>query len=550
MRRIILTCLLLQAAALSPGGPLQRVDVRGNVFYSRAEIGRILDRGTSRQDAVRELLGTYHAAGFLDAALQASWNADSTGAAIIIHEGRRHRAGAIVINGNSYIAARYLSALLLLKPGSYFDQSLLRQDLASISRTYAEAGFPHAAVSLTGLAVSGDTVDYSYQIDEGPRVVLSAISVNGNLATSASVVLRIAGLSAGLPFSRSRLELARSRLLRSGLFIQVDAPALYATGDSGREELRLAVREDKYNTFFGALGYNQDQQRAGWLAGTVELEMRNIAGTARRMALRWERLQQYSSSLRASYQEPWLLGTAMGAALEVSHRIQDSLYTQSTGQALVTLPLSDNLTIGTGAAVERTVPGPVPTIKRSLQYSSVWTLSGDHRSPLGRPAGWRYGLRLQYGRKRYYDPAAQLTVGRAEADLEWSVPVALRQSADAALHVRLLSSGEHPVPRPDQYSLGGAATLRGYFEQQFTASQLGWASLEYRLAPAPGFSYYPFCDIGYLRDRDRGPDRLRAGYGAGFRLQTRIGRFQLDYGLGQGDRPLNGKIHLILHSDF
>ena len=76
------------------------------------------------------------------------------------------------------------------------------------------------------------------------------------------------------------------------------------------------------------------------------------------------------------------------------------------------------------------------------------------------------------------------------------------------------------------------------------------SAFEYRLAPAPGFSYYPFCDIGYLRDRDRGPDRLRAGYGAGFRLQTRIGRFQLDYGLGQGDRPLNGKIHLILHSDF
>jgi hemolysin activation/secretion protein len=164
--------------------------------------------------------------------------------------------------------------------------------------------------------------------------------------------------------------------------------------------------------------------------------------------------------------------------------------------------------------------------------------------------GWRYGLKLQYGRKRYYDPAVQLTVGRAEADLQWTAAAAARQTVDIAGHVRLLASSERPVPRADQYYLGGAATLRGYFEQQFVASQLAWASVEYRWSPAMGFECYPFCDAGYLRDRDRGPDRYKAGYGAGFRLQTRIGRFQLDYGLGQGDRPLDGKVHLLLKSDF
>ncbi|HTY09247.1 MAG TPA: POTRA domain-containing protein [Candidatus Edwardsbacteria bacterium] len=544
----MLTVLL--AAAAQAGPALTVAEVRGSVFFSRGQVRRMLEESTDTAASLQRLAAAYRGAGFLDAALRASWNSDSTAVAIDISEGPRYRAGAPVLRGNDFIAASYLTGVLQLKPGSWFDQQLLRQDLAAISLAYADAGFPHAAVSLSGIALSGDTVGYGYQISEGPRVVVSSVRFDGNAVTTAATAARLSGLRTEQQFSRLKLEQARSRLLRSGLFAEARVSGLFATDVPGREELRLAVVENKYNTFFGALGYNQGDQRPGWLTGTVELEMRNIAGTARRMAFRWERLRQYNSSLAASYQEPWLLGSALGAAVDLRHTIQDSLYTQSAAQALLTLPLGDRSTVGAGGSLERTVPGTVPGVRRSLLYGSLWTAAGDHRDYLRLMAGWRYGLRLQYGRKRYYDPDEQLTVGRAEADLEWTVKAAAQQMIDIAAHARLLATSEHPAPRADQYYLGGAATLRGYFEQQFAASQLAWAAAEYRWSPAPGFECYPFCDAGYLRDRDRGPDRIKAGYGAGFRLQTRIGRFQFDYGLGQGDRPLDGKVHLIMRSDF
>jgi outer membrane protein assembly factor BamA len=310
------------------------------------------------------------------------------------------------------------------------------------------------------------------------------------------------------------------------------------------------VTEPRYNSVFGGLGYNRNGGQPGWLAGAFDLELRNISGTARQLAFHWERSQQFSSGLRASYREPWILGSAVGATLAVRHVIQDSLYVQTGGQVLFTVPLSDQLTAGAGGSAERTVPGSQLAIRPSLQYSSLWSLQGDYRDLLRDGTGWRYRMQLSFGRKRYADPDAQLTVSRAELDARWAARLFRSQVLDLAVHGRVLASSERPAPRTDQYYLGGAGTVRGYFEQQFAASQVGWLNTEYRFIAAGGFELYPFFDCGYLRDRDRGLDRAAPGYGLGMRLGTRLGMIQIDFGLGRGDKPAEGKVHLLLRSDF
>ena len=42
----------------------------------------------------------------------------------------------------------------------------------------------------------------------------------------------------------------------------------------------------------------------------------------------------------------------------------------------------------------------------------------------------------------------------------------------------------------------------------------------------------------------------KVGYGIGLRLETRLGLFGIDYGLGEGDRLSNGKVHIRLINEF
>lgn len=548
MRIFLLGSLLIMtaAAAMAPASPA--IMLRGNLFMSRAGIIGLIgipDR-ENLPDGLQHVLDGYRIAGYLDAGARADWSEDSAGVTISISEGRRYKAGLPSFNGNAYLSGRYLAGVLALGPGSYFEQRLLAADLRRISRAYAAAGFPHARVQLSELALHGDTVCYGYDINEGPLVTLTGVRFSGNVLTTDRTARRLSGLATGGRFDANEIDRAVSRLLRSGLF--TDA-ALAGVATSGGTAV-FVVREPRYNNLSGALGYNQGARQAGWLAGSADLELRNIAGTARQFSFHWERLREFTSGLRASYREPWVLGSPLGALLAIRHAIQDSLFVQTGGEVLFTVPLGDQLTVGAGGSAERTVPGSQLAVRRSLRYSSLWTVQGDHRALLQGSPGWKYRLQLEYGRKRYYSPEAQLTVGRIELDGQWSRPLSGKQAINLAIHGRALASSEHPAPRTDQYFLGGAGTVRGFFEQQFTASQLAWFNAEYRLAAAAGFELYPFLDCGYLRDRDRDLDRFRAGYGIGMRLDTRLGRIQIDYGLGQGDSPSAGKVHLILRSDF
>jgi outer membrane protein assembly factor BamA len=544
--------MIAACAGRSQAATAPTVEIHGNAFFSRSEINDLISgSGLAELPAgMRRIVDAYCVSGYLNAAVSASWTADSAGVAIVISEGLRFRAGRPVFSGNRYIGERYLSGLLGLRPGSYFDQRLLPDDLRRISRAYAEAGFPHATVRLAGLSLSGDTVGYGYDITEGPLVTIAAVRFRGNALTTDATARRLAGLTPGQPFSATSIERARSRLLRSGLFTGAWLAGVVSSGDTGREQVIFDVREPRYNRLFGALGYNQGDGHKGWLTGTVDLELGNISGTARQLAFHWERLRQSTSGIRASYREPWLLGSAIGASLAIRHAIQDSLFVQTGAQVLLTIPLSDQLTAGAGGSAERTVPGSQLIIRRSLLYSSLWSLQGDHRDLMRSKTGWSYRMQLSYGRKRYFDPATQLTVSRAELDAHWSASLFDGQILDLAAHGRALVTSERPAPRTDQYYLGGAGTVRGYIEQQFAASQAAWLNAEYRLVAAAGFELYPFADCGYLRDRDRDRDRFKPGFGIGMRLDSRLGRIQIDYGLGQGDKPSAGKVHLILRSDF
>jgi hypothetical protein len=59
-----------------------------------------------------------------------------------------------------------------------------------------------------------------------------------------------------------------------------------------------------------------------------------------------------------------------------------------------------------------------------------------------------------------------------------------------------------------------------------------------------------FTDLAGIYDRDRNIKALKQGYGAGMKIESKIGWMSIFYGLSQNNKPLNGKIHLKLESAF
>jgi outer membrane protein assembly factor BamA len=463
--------------------------------------------------------------------------------------GRSPRVAAVSLEGNSLLGEVFLRGVIASGPGRDFSEQVVAGDLQRLAEAYADQGLPHARVSAADFTLNDSGLQYVYRIEEGPLVTVEDVQYRGIRQTREQTIRRLAGLRSEFRFSRLPVERARKRLIRSGLFRDVSGPVLISGSGPGREVLMFRVEESSYNSIFGAVGYSRDESLPdGWLTGRIEMSFSNLAGSGQQARISWQRLKKENSRLSAEYSAPWIFRWNAGFRGGVSHQIEDSSYTQSSGRAILEFPAGDNFSAGVGGEAVRVVPGSSGTISRSLRYSSLWNFSFDNRGGDGR--GTFSFLEIEYGRKRYYEPAIQLTVSRIRSDVSRWQGLGQRHSLYLAGHARAVMSSERPVPRTEQFAMGGAASLRGYWEDQFYADQLAWTNLEYRYQPDRRLVIYPFFDLGYFYDPHRSLRGYRPGYGAGLMLNTALGWFSLGYGLGEGDRIGHGKVHFNLNSDF
>jgi len=95
-------------------------------------------------------------------------------------------------------------------------------------------------------------------------------------------------------------------------------------------------------------------------------------------------------------------------------------------------------------------------------------------------------------------------------------------------------------PLLDQFTVGGANTLRGYIENRYSGNNMVLWNNELRIPINDSLQAVTFIDIGDAWGLKypviAGDDslRLHLGYGVGVRVQTPIGPLRLDYGWGQG----------------
>jgi outer membrane protein insertion porin family len=128
-----------------------------------------------------------------------------------------------------------------------------------------------------------------------------------------------------------------------------------------------------------------------------------------------------------------------------------------------------------------------------------------------------------------------------------------RHSVSAlSIHGALVTQ-ENGVPQEARFRIGGSETIRGQREEAFLATHAIWANLEWRYILGRRSRIFLFLDTGVLNDPAAdGQRRLQMpfGFGGGIRATSGIGLLGLDYGLGKGDGPAQGKVHVRMVNEF
>lgn len=545
--------------------------VRGAEHFTADQIRGFI-RGRSLDSARITLQTLYADEGFLDARIEGD-----SASGLTVTEGSRYTIGEVRVIPDS-VARRIgsVGARGGLEPGEFFTTASINAETGRLVRALEDQGFPLAAVRLGDVAINDSThvVDLTLELHPGDRVRIAAIDVQGNTSTKRSLIITAAAIPPDAIFTDELAAQVRARLNRLNLFTEVGEPQLYRI-DSGGYGLLLTVTEGNANTFDGIVGFQpgRDTGAGGSLTGLVNLSLRNLFGTGRRAAVRWQKQSETASLLELRYGEPFIFGLPLD--LDVSYRqVQEGAtasllsYVQRYFTGDFYYGLTDAFTIRLGGAYEATIPQAdttEPCFRQLLNSRTLETTIGigyDTRSSIVNPvSGVRYGTTYSVGAKSVLGPApcdsgvpASDTRQRIEFDLDSYLPAFRLFVVAAGIHYGEVRGDL--LDESDLFRFGGQSTVRGYSENLIRASRRAWGTLELRFLLASTSYAALFFDVGYYK-RQADPlhevvelDEWIHGYGAGIQIETPLGLARVSYALGKPDNFATGKIFVGLVNQF
>lgn len=458
--------------------------------------------------------------------------------------------------------------------GQKLNQTEFESAINSVISYFEGNGYPFAKVVIHSVIISKDSVTNSNKASVSLSVVkgllsrIDKVEVKGNNFTNENVIIRELRLKPGELYSQKRIDEFPRRINRLRFFEPVPPPQYYINS-KGEGVLVIEVKEKQTNNFDGIIGYipGTKENEKGYVTGLVNISLRNLFGTGRAAALRWNKFDRNSQELELKYLEPWLLNFPFNVSLNLYQRIQDTTYVQRrfNGEIeyLATEDISASLIAGTETVIpsERTIP--VFTVFNSSVLTTGLSLKIDTRDdPYSATSGILFMNSYSLSRKKINGPQQFITsltetsVNLQRIMFDFNIYFLFFSKQVLALSIKGRELRGISFENSDLFRLGGNSTLRGYREEQFLGSRILWTNFEYRFLLTRRTYAFAFFDTGYyLRNSDSRRNIPKAedflyGYGLGLNLETGLGVLGVSFALGEGDSFTDGKIHFGLVNEF
>jgi outer membrane protein assembly factor BamA len=369
--------------------------------------------------------------------------------------------------------------------------------------------------------------------------------------TTSATLLRLSLLEYGETFQEGRTALGISRLRRTGYFDAVDSVGMVRDSDRNLIYPLLKLNDALGNRIGGLLGYDSEAESDA-LSGFIDIHLVNIRGTGRDFDFKFDSRPQGNGrsdrQVQFQYLEPWLPGLPLGLRATGSIWLQDSLYDQIDGS----LALLHELDMHSRLEITFARQWSLDRISdlESQSVSGGLALILDHRNQVPSPSrGFYVDARSQGIRRELGDSSRYLIQSQFTGHIY--VPLTSR----FLLHGKGDVGGiwpRHPLAlRGDRFDLGGARTLRGYREREFSTDLYGYAQLEGQWLLAGQSRVLAFLSPGLV---DKQTPSLWwtpvFGYGVGLEMGSKAWAVGLLYALNPKRNWGQGFIHITVDNRF
>jgi len=427
-----------------------------------------------------------------------------------------------------------------------------RISMQQMRKEYEASGRLHSALMLADLRWSDSSeagVEAIWRVSSNKPASVDSVVVVGLEIGNSEKFARTFRFAKSAPASQITVDKA-NQFLNGISFLQMERTPYFASYAGERIALVVPLREDFHNSFLGTLGSQPRNDGTRRLIGELRFHAENLIGTASAADLWWYRKDDQSQIFRLSYEEPFIWKFDFGMSGTFSQILQDGLYVKRESVVSVTKPFSRSgkwYIGGENSVVTVSEKGKAFGLPDYFVKSVVIQNERDRFDSRWNPSeGYRYSVRAQLGDYSSTEKKkGVLGRMRLEGEMVNSIKGKWRLALMGTAGIVRISSSRR-LPLSEKFRFGGASSLRGYREQQFTADWMLLSQLELRYHTGAGNSLYLFSDAGLF---DSLNNRLLSA-GFGINQRTPVGLLRLEYALNRNDSPGKGKIHVRIQGDF
>ncbi len=218
-----------------------------------------------------------------------------------VEEGPQYTFGAVSLeNRLTDIPDFRLSSFLQARTGEIYDSEKVRETVDDLVDAVGASGFAFVDVQpRSTIRREEREVDLVFLVDEGPRIYVERIDVEGNLRTLDRVIRREFGIVEGDAYNPSKIARATREVRNLGYFRKVDV-----SNERGSQPDRTRVTVEVEETATGefSIGAGYSSESGGLLS--LRLAERNLLGKGQNLALSTT-LAEQQNQIELSFTEPY-----------------------------------------------------------------------------------------------------------------------------------------------------------------------------------------------------------------------------------------------------
>ena len=474
----------------------------------------------------------------------------------------------LIFNGNSYFSDSKLFELTNQTKENNLSLSELTQFLEEITDLYLSRGMLFVKIRIEEIIELGigswelgvqlptpnsqlptlRGVCAIINITEGPIVRAENFIISGNKTIKEKTIIKESGLKSNQIVTPLDINTAQRKIMTKPYIISCSIEPM------NQNTLLIHILEGNTTYLSGILGYNSIEKKNNF-TGFVDLDFLNLFGTDRSLSFSWKKFENDFSSILFKYHESGPSEIPIAGDLILYREERDSTYIRTRIETDIYY-LFNTQKIGFSLGTEELIPGnrqPKQLEKQTERQIGIFW-EGDFTDNILNP---RTGWDMSVKQSLLFITRETDHLQRYKTEVKVANYMTLGKSLVLANTATCWTIENNSLTFYDLLKVGGAFSLRGFFEDTYAGDIIAFTNSELRFLMTHNSRVFLFIDYGYVEDNRPGFDNRFAdlfGFGLGMRLDTRIGLLRIDYGFhhanGKWLNPSDGIVHFGIETRF